>query len=190
MKRVIVCFAVLLLLLCGCKKEEMTTVPAAPAAPQTVQETAPEEPDGAEDEEAVFDYAAYDWDALLQRELFDESELGAEIAAAAELEVTAVTATELTVAVRAPDVYADITAWYGAVSDADFSVEALDAKLQELLGGEAKEQTFVLPYELTGDMPFISYPHDFLNAVSCGILDFYYDLYAEMDSELGGGEDG
>ena len=81
-------------------------------------------------------------------------------------------------------------AWYGAVSDADFSVEALDAKLQELLGGEAKEQTFVLPYELSGDMPFISYPHDFLNAVSCGILDFYYDLYAEMDSELGGGEDG
>ena len=179
--------AALLILLTACGKQEPQEVPAQTEREEVTENETPqqtEEEERTEDNAAEFDFRAYDWQALIESELFDESDLSMELRSLVTLEVTDVTAAEITLEVTAPDIYEDLTAWFNSVSDAEFSVEALDAKVRELLAGETKTQEFALPYDLVGGTPMLYYSEECLHAASGGMLTFYYDLYADMVEEV------
>ena len=101
-----------------------------------------------------------------------------------KLQVTGTSASAITVTVTAPNITQALLDWYD--TQQIFSGEALESQIAALLKGEAMEQTFTLPYSLSGDVPVITYPDGYADALSCGLSAFYDILYARILEQMGG----
>lgn len=86
----------------------------------------------------------------------------------------------ITVTVTAPDVCQALLDWFDAVSDADYSDEALAQQMLTLLEGKPLSRQYTL--ELRDGAPV--YTDGFLNAVSCGTRQFYTALTARLMEEM------
>ena len=154
--------AVLLLSFTGCKKK-----PAPTTSGNSTQ--VPEIP------------AQTDYISIIRADVFSaDSALSQVMAQYVTLTLESKTDDTILVAVTAPDVCADALAWFDAVSEADYSDEALEAKLLELLEGEPATARFELA--VCGDT--VTYTDEFLDAVSCGVRDFYGALTAKVIQEM------
>lgn len=170
--RKFICFLLVfsLILLVGCQKQENS------AAAQ---------------EEDTFDYAGFEWEGYLRTEAYDDSSvIGSEIAKAAKISVDDVTDAQITVTVEAPNVCEALMDWYDSVSGAEFSEEALENKILELLKGGKVSNTFTMTYTLVDGEPVIGYAEGYADALSCGLTDFYDVLNERILESMGGGADG
>lgn len=140
---------------------------------------------GAGSGEPAFDYKHYDWLTHLKKEAFsEEGSMSTAVADAIKLQVTGTGENAITVTVTAPNITQALLDWYDAQEI--FSGEALESQIAALLKGEATEQTFTLPYSLSGDIPVITYPDGYADALSCGLSAFYDILYARILEQMGG----
>ena len=125
--------------------------------------------------------SAPDYLATIRKELLEgESSLNKAVAEAVTLTLDKVEAERITVSVTAPDVCSEALAWFDGIEESAYSDGALDAQLVTLLKGEASKQTFTLA--LRGEE--IVYTQEFLNAVSCGLREFYAALNVRLMQEM------
>lgn len=139
------------------------------------------------EETEKFDYENFDWETYLRGEVFDTSTtVGDTMAQVVTIEVEKAGEDQIEVNVLAPDAYEPVHTWFDAVSDEEFSDSALEQCILDALAGETLEYTFTMTYDLVVDEPYINYPSEYLNAVSCGLITFYNELYESTINELGG----
>jgi hypothetical protein len=85
------------------------------------------------------------------------------------------------VEVTAPDVSDAALEWFEAVSEDDYSDQALEDTLLELLKGKTTTATFVLPLDAQGK-PYTT--GEFLDAASGGVRKFYAALTVMFMEEM------
>lgn len=140
---------------------------------------------GTANTEPAFDYKHYDWLTHLKTEAFsEEGSMVTAVTDVIKLQVTGTSASAITVTVTAPNITQALLDWYD--TQQIFSGEALESQIAALLKGEVAEQTFTLPYSLSGDVPVITYPDGYADALSCGLSAFYDILYARILEQMGG----
>lgn len=123
-----------------------------------------------------------DWIAMLQEELYSEdSALTRAMSKAVTLKLVDESETSITVQVTAPDVSDAALAWFTSVSEEDYSDQALEDTLLELLEGEKTTATFVLPLDAQGK-PYTT--GEFLDAASGGVRKFYAALTVMFMQEM------
>ena len=123
-----------------------------------------------------------DWIALLREELYSEdTPLTKAMADAVTLKLVDESETSITVQVTAPDVSDAALEWFEAVSEDDYSDQALEDTLLELLEGEKTTATFVLPLDAQG-RPYTT--GEFLDAASGGVRKFYAALTVMFMQEM------
>jgi flagellar basal body-associated protein FliL len=137
------------------------------------QEDEPSEPAAAE---------KTDWIAILREELYSEdTPLTQAMADAVTLKLVDESETSITVEVTAPDVSDAALEWFEAVSEDDYSDQALEDTLLELLKGKTTTATFVLPLDAQGK-PYTT--GEFLDAASGGVRKFYAALTVMFMEEM------
>ena len=159
---VLLLVATLLLSFAGCKKKTPPPVSGGPTYVPQAQEQ-------------------IDYISIIRSDVFSEdSVLSQRMAEAVTLTLDSKTDEAIRVTVTAPDVCAEALAWFDSVSEADYSDEALEAKLLELMAGTQVTAQFELP--VCGET--VTYNDAFLDAVSCGVRDFYGSLTAKVIQEM------
>lgn len=122
-----------------------------------------------------------DYITLIRSELLGEnSDLTRAMDKALTFTLDEVTDTAVTVTVTGPDICQELLAWFDAVSDADYSDEALSQQMFALMEGKAQSRQFTLELR-EGNLV---YSDDFLNAASCGVRQFYTALTARLMEEM------
>lgn len=130
---------------------------------------------------------AVDYLSLIRTDLFSEdTTLTQAMSDAVTLTLDSAEESSITVTVTAPNVCADTLAWFDAVSDEDYSDEALTEQMLSLLEGDAQTQQFTLTVEDGA----IVYTDDFLDAASCGVREFYTALTVRFMEEMEASIDG
>lgn len=123
-----------------------------------------------------------DWIATLREDLYSEdSALTRAMAEAVTLKLVGVNEESITVEVTCPDVYEGAMQWFMNVSDENYSDQALEDALLELLKGETSTTTFELPFDAEGS-PYCT--DAFLDAASGGVRKFYTALTAMLIEEM------
>ena len=122
-----------------------------------------------------------DYIAVIRNEVFRaDSVLSQAMSEKVELTLEEENEESILVSVTAPDVYAEALAWFDAVSEEEYSNEALEAKLLELMEGQPQTQQFTLAVQ-NGTL---TYTDAFLDAMSCGVRDFYGALTGRIIAEM------
>lgn len=112
--------------------------------------------------------------------LTEDTELSHAMDQALTLQLDQVQEDSITVTVIAPDICQGTLDWFNAVSEADYSDEALTETMLELLEGQPQTNTFTL--SVAGEE--ITYTDEFLNAASCGVRRFYTALTVMLMEEM------
>lgn len=122
-----------------------------------------------------------DYISIIRAEVFDsDSELTKKMSEKVKLKLDSVTENSILITVTAPDVSSDAIEWFNLISDEEYSDEALNNKLIELMSGKAES----VQYELRVNGETVKYTDEFLDAVSCGVRDFYGTLTAMFIQEM------
>ncbi len=122
-----------------------------------------------------------DYLAMIRAQLqTEDTELSRAMDRALELHLEQVQQDSITVTVTAPDICQGTLDWFNAVSEEDYSDEALTGTMIDLLRGEPRTNTFTL--QLQGER--ILYTDEFLNAASCGVRRFYTALTVMLMEEM------
>lgn len=172
MKRIVALALALLLVLAGCGRQGQDTPDAFMPEDTEAPSQAPEQ---------------VDYLAIMRRELFNrDTPLNAAMAEVVELTLDSVGEGSITVTVTAPDVCEGTLAWFEAVSEEDYSDEALDQQMMTLLEGERQTRQFVLEVQAET----IVYTDEFLDAASCGVRQFYTALTVMLMEEMEASVDG
>ena len=188
MKRIVYLSLVLAMLLCGCGKSQAdpgTEEPLSPLDEGLVSSDIVPLPQG-----PAFDYANYDWAALLLGDAFTAgTPMGDAAIAQVKLQIDAVTDSTLSLTVTAPYIADALWDWYSAQLPDNAAVEA---KVIALLSETTPtSNTFVLNYRVGSDgIPKADYTAAYGSCVSCGLTDFYYRLQQAFLTELEGSIDG
>lgn len=125
-----------------------------------------------------------DWIAMIREELYcEDTALTRAIADAVTLTLVSESDTGITVEVTAPDVSDAALEWFLNVSEEDYSDQALEDTLLELLKGETASAVFELPFDHDGK-PYLT--REFLDAASGGVRNFYAALTAMFIEEMEG----
>ena len=123
-----------------------------------------------------------DWIALIRAELYSEdTALTQAMADAVSMKLVSRSDTGITVEVTAPDVSDAALEWFLNVSEEDYSDQALEDTLLELLKGETTTAVFELPFDSEGK-PYLT--NEFLDAASGGVRNFYAALTAMFIEEM------
>lgn len=123
-----------------------------------------------------------DWIAMIRSDLYSEdSTLTRAIDKAVTITLAGEDKDSITVEVSAPDVCDAAVEWFLTVSDEDYSDQALENTLLELLKGRTTTASFTLAIGPDGKP---DYPDDFLDATSGGVRDFYAALTAMFMEEM------
>lgn len=112
--------------------------------------------------------------------LTEDTELSHAMDQALKLQLEQVQEDSITVTVIAPDICQGTLDWFCAVSEKDYSDEALTETMLELLKGQPKTNTYTL--SVSGEK--ITYTDEFLNAASCGVRRFYTALTVMLMEEM------
>lgn len=123
-----------------------------------------------------------DWIALLREELYSEdTALTRAMAKAVTLKLIDESETAITVQVTGPDVSDAALAWFRNVSEEEYTDQALEDTLLELLEGEKITATFEIPIGTDGNPRCTD---AFLDAASGGVRTFYTALTVMFMQEM------
>lgn len=88
---------------------------------------------------------------------------------------------EIIVIVRAPNICAGMIDWIESINDDDFNDEAMEKEILRLLKESPKKEVeYVLGYTMDDGILHISYTVEFSEAMSCGLTQFYFQMYQQI----------